>query len=99
MSRLDPHSYADSAQARTRSFDLHARIDFATRTLSGRVTLQLAQPSRGRLDLDTRGLTIESASVPFTLHAPEPIFGARLELELPDGTTEVTLTYRTSPEA
>src|SRR3954466_10174630 len=98
MSRLDPHSYADGAQARTRSFDLQARIDFATRTLSGRVTLNLAQPSKGRLDLDTRGLTIESASVPFTLHPPEPIFGARLELTLPEGTTQVSIVYRTSPE-
>jgi aminopeptidase N len=99
MSRLDPHSYADGAQARTRSFDLHARVDFASRTLEGRVTLHLASPSSGRLDLDTRGLTIESASVPYILHPPEPILGARLELTLPEGTRQVTLAYRTAPNA
>lgn len=100
MSRLDPHSYADGAQPRTRSFDLQATVDFDKRELRGSVTLHLHEPSRGGpLDLDTRGLTIESASVPFTLHPPEPILGARLELKLPAGTREVTVKYRTAPDA
>ncbi len=100
MPRLDPHSYADASQARTRSFDFAAKVDFATRTLSAKVTLRLAEPSRqGPLDLDTRGLVIESASVPYVLHPAEPILGARLELALPAGTREVTVAYRTAPDA
>jgi len=100
MARQDPHSYADAAQARTRSFDLAAKVDFATRTLSATVKLTLSEPSRpGPLDLDTRGLVIESASVPHVLHPAEPILGARLELQLPAGCREVTLTYRTAPDA
>src|SRR5438876_114949 len=99
MARLDPHSYADAAQARTRSFDFSAAVDFATRTLRCEVTLQLADAKPGPLDLDTRGLTIDSVSVPHTLHPPDPILGARLELQLPAGATQVTLKYRTSPEA
>ncbi|MBK7857479.1 MAG: M1 family metallopeptidase [Archangiaceae bacterium] len=99
MARLDPHSYADSAQARTRSFDLSARIDFETRTLTARVTLSFEQPSQGTLDLDTRGLTILSSSVPHRLHPAEPILGSRLELTLAPGTKSVTLEYRTAPDA
>src|SRR4051812_27174788 len=100
MARLDPHSYADESQARTRSFDFNATVDFEARVLHATITLELDAPARGGpLDLDTRGLLIESASVPFTLHAPEPILGARLTLELPAGAKSVTVKYRTEPDA
>ncbi|MBL8956858.1 MAG: M1 family metallopeptidase [Myxococcaceae bacterium] len=100
MARPDPHSYADPAQARTKSFDWWAAVDFPTRTLSARVTLTFTEPARGGpLDLDTRGLVIESASVPYVLHPADPILGARLELQLPAGAREVTLTYATAPDA
>lgn len=99
MTRLDPHSYADTAQAVTKSFDLSLEVDFESRTLRGKVTLRFAAPVTGRLDLDTRELVIEGADVPFVLHPPEPILGSRLELTLPPGTTAVELRYRTSPQA
>jgi aminopeptidase N len=100
MARLDPHSYADASQARTRGFDLSARVDFDARSISAEVTLHFAEPaSGGPLDLDTRGLSIDWASVPCVLHAPEPILGARLTLALPPGARSVTLRYRTAPDA
>jgi leukotriene-A4 hydrolase len=99
MARPDPHSYADPAQARTRSFDLKLRIDFETRRLHGEVTLHFAAPASGRLDLDTRGLVIESCSAPHTLHAADPILGARLEVTLPAGATSVRLEYTTAKDA
>ncbi len=105
MARLDPHSFADDAQPRTKSFDWKASVDFSTRTISAQVTLTFTAPGTGPLDLDTRELTIERAMtvdgrpVPFTLHPEEPIFGRRLRLELPSGTSGVRIDYRTAPTA
>lgn len=109
MARLDPHSYCDSEQPEAEAFDLEARVDFAARVLSGRVTLRLrassARARGGPLDLDTRGLHIErvegadGAALRFTLDAPDPILGARLRVELPPGTVALTIHYRTSPAA
>src|SRR5689334_10278224 len=103
--RRDPHSYNDDAQAETESLSWTARIDFATRTLHGDATLAVRRPAGGTLDLDTRDLTIESvvdeagAALPYVLHPPEPVLGARLAIELPAGTTAVRIRYRTAPHA
>lgn len=104
--RLDPHSYASSAQPRTASIDWKATLDFEAKLLKGEVTLHLAEPmpAEGPLDLDTRALTIHairgSASpLPYTLHPPEPILGNRLEVTVPAGEQHVTISYETSPGA
>ncbi len=107
MSRPDPHSYADSTQPRTETFDWSARVDFETQQLFAEVTLKLreAPKAEAAMDLDTRDLTIESASddqgrpVRFTLHPAEAILGARLELRVPAGAKAVKVKYRTSPQA
>ncbi|MCX5746378.1 MAG: M1 family metallopeptidase [Proteobacteria bacterium] len=105
MARRDPHSYADDAQVETASFALTASVDFATRTITGEVTLTFKAPGRGPLDLDTRDLTIERVVdatgrvLPFVLHPPEAYVGARLAIELTDATPSITIRYHTSPEA
>jgi aminopeptidase N len=106
MARLDPHSYADASQARTRSFDWKAKVDFDAKVLVASVTLTLDAPAAGGpFDLDTRGLSIESVqdgagqALPFKLHAAEPIFGSRLEVTLPKGATSIHIHYRTAPDA
>ena len=105
MARHDPHSYADSAQPQTKSIALDLRVDFDAHLLAGEVALQFEEPGQGPLDLDTRGLRIESvaslegAQLRFELAAPEPILGARLRIELPEGTAGVRVRYSTSPEA
>jgi aminopeptidase N len=107
VARLDPHSYADGAQARTKSFDWSARIDFDARVLRATLTLRFTEPAAGGpLDLDTRGLTIDSvvaaadgAALPHTLHAAEPILGSRLEIAVPKGVDAIRVAYRTSPDA
>src|SRR5437868_6707129 len=105
MARLDPHSYADTGQLQTQRLELKRRVDFAARELRGEVALQFAQPGAGPLDLDTRDLRIDAvngldgAALPFTLHAPEPILGSRLLIELPAAATGVRVRYATSPEA
>jgi aminopeptidase N len=105
MARLDPHSYADETHPRVASLAWEARVDFASRTLDAAATLELAVPASGPLDLDTRDLVITAVTddrgraVPFTLHAAEPILGARLALVLGEGTRAVTVRYRTAPDA
>ena len=105
MARLDPHSYADSDQPRTRRLDLSFEVDFAAQVLRGRVTLDLGEAAAGPLDLDTKGLTIHSATsdrgaaVPHSLGDEEPILGRRLRLDLPPETRQVTIAYQTSRDA
>lgn len=105
MSRLDPHSYTDSAHPQVTSLDWSARVDFSARVIHATATLTLAAPGEGALDLDTRDLTIldvrddRGEDVPWRLNAPDPVLGARLELSLHQNTRAVTIAYRTSPEA
>ena len=106
MARLDPHSYAQDTQPRTKALDWKARVDFAAHVVHAEVTLELTAPSpAATLDLDTRALTIHSvedargAALEHTLHAADPILGSRLEIRLPAGTQAIVIRYRTSPEA
>lgn len=105
MARLDPHSYADDSQPRTKHFDWEARVDFAARTLDAKVTLHFTEAAKGGpLDLDTRALAVESvtangAALKFTLEAADPILGSKLAVSVPAGATAIEIRYRTSPEA
>jgi leukotriene-A4 hydrolase len=105
MSRLDPHSFFDSDQPRTRHLALEIGVDFGRQRVAGRVTLDLGGPSSGPLDLDTKGLVIASAAsgagtpIPYALGSEEPILGRRLRLDLPPGTAQVVIAYETGPEA
>src|SRR6267142_1721536 len=103
--RLDPHSYADTAQPQTRSIDLTLRADFDRRVLEGEIALYFRAPGSGPLDLDTRDLRIDAVTLldgtplPHDLFAPEPILGARLRIDLPRGAAGVRVRYATSPAA
>ncbi len=104
MSRLDPHSYADSDHPRTRSLTLRLGVDFKRQVLDGSVALQLESAAGGVMDLDTKGLTIRSVQgnrgrVTFELGDDDPILGRRLRLQMPDGTSEITVDYHTAPDA
>jgi leukotriene A-4 hydrolase/aminopeptidase len=105
MSRLDPHSYFDTEQPRARHLRLDWLVDFEAHRIAGTATLELEAPGSGPLDLDSKDLEIESVvdqrgnAVPFELGEPDDILGRRLRLVLPDGTTAVTIRYRTSSVA
>jgi len=105
MARRDPHSYNDDTQVETESLALVASIDFATKTITAEASLVFRAPGTGALDLDTRDLTIDAVTdvagepLAWRLHAPEPILGARLSIELPANTAGVRIRYRTSPSA
>jgi len=105
MPRIDPHSYADSAQPRTKHLRWTLSVDFDTHRLDGAVAHELAAPSGGPMDLDTKGLDILGVTdakgnhLPHRLFPEEPILGSRLRVDLLPGSTEVHIRYRTSPEA
>jgi leukotriene A-4 hydrolase/aminopeptidase len=105
MARIDPHSYFDTEQPRIKHVRLHWQVDFHAQQITGAATLVFETPSAGRLDLDSKGLTITSVqaptghNVPYALGEDEPILGRRLQLQLPAQTSEVTIAYRTSPMA
>ncbi len=106
MARLDPHSWNDSTQPQTRSFDWKATVDFASRTLVAEVTLHLKSPGAGPLDLDTRDLAIDSVEdastgrpLAFDRGEAEAIVGTRLRIILCPPAKDVRIRYRTSPNA
>lgn len=105
MARVDPHSYFDDAQPRTRSWRLLLRADFERKVIGGEATVVFDAPAGGTLDLDTKGLSVEravtdkGAPVPFELGPEEPILGRRLRLSVPAGAKSVTIAYETSPAA
>jgi leukotriene A-4 hydrolase/aminopeptidase len=105
MPRIDPHSYADSAQPRTKHLGWTLTVDFETRRLEGEARYGLAAPSGGPMDLDTKGLDILGVTdaggkdLPHRLFPEEQILGSRLRVDLAPGTTEVRVRYRTSPQA
>ena len=105
MNRFDPHSWCDADQPRQRHLDLALEVDFAARTLAGRVRIHLASPGAGPLDLDGRDLVIESVRtedgvlIPWSVAESDKVRGDRLRLELPAATSVVEIVYRTSPGA
>ena len=105
MARRDPHSYCDDIQPETESLRWKARVDFTTRRLHAEATLLLKEASAGPLDLDTRDLEVlevvdaEGRPLPYLLSPPEPILGSRLRVELRPGVRQLTVRYRTSPQA
>ncbi len=105
MARRDPHSYSDDTQPETERLSWKARVDFTERRLHAEVTLTLKQASAGPLDLDTRDLEVDAVvdadgqPLHFLLSPPEPILGSRLRVELRPGVKQLTVRYRTSPQA
>lgn len=104
MARLDPHSFADDSQAKTRALTWRAKVDFKARTLEALAILSLEAPKAGPFDLDTRGLSIDEVTdgatpLAFELAEADPVLGQRLRVQLGETTGEVHVRYRTSPEA
>ena len=107
----DPHSFAKLDQGMVRHLELDLAVDFGRRQLRGTATLFVKRADGtegargGRLDLDTRDLTIEGiedlGGVPlkWDLHAADPVLGARLSVRVPEGTPGLRIHYATSPEA
>jgi leukotriene-A4 hydrolase len=106
----DPHSYAGDSPVRVRHLDLELMVDFATRTLSGTATWQLANATKAaEVVFDTRDLNFEgvdrfdgagnSTPAPFTLGPPDLVLGQALRVALTPETETIRIRYRTSATA
>ena len=101
----DIHSYARPHEVRVTHVALDLTADFDARVLSGTATLTLQRNgSATQVVLDTKGLDIQrvtagDTALKFALGTEDRILGRALTVDLPGGATEITVTYRTSPDA
>ena len=101
----DIHSYARPDEVRVTHVALDLRADFDARVLSGTATLSLQRNgSASEVVLDDKGLDIRTitgggSDLKFTLGEDDHILGRSLTIQLPPSVSEITITYRTSPEA
>jgi len=107
----DLHSAAHPERARVRRVELDLTVSFDREELAGSATLFVERTEREKgapLVLDTRGLVIEGVEgggaggfhkVPHTLGSSDPILGAPLTVDLPEGDDRVRVRYRTGPGA
>jgi aminopeptidase N len=101
---MDPHSYYDEDQPKTKEIRFRWEVDFQARRITGEAVLLLESPSAGFMDLDTKELEIGSVTadgrpIPFEPGEPDSILGQRLRLNLPPGTREITIVYATTNRA
>ena len=101
----DIHSYARPEDVRVTHVALDLNADFDARMLSGTATLTLHRnASASQVVLDTKGLEIQRISggggeLKFALGSEDRILGRPLTVDLPPNVSEITIAYRTSPEA
>ncbi len=103
----DPHSFSRPDQVVVRHLHLDLSVDFDERRLAGEARLRIERldPAADRLQLDTRDLEIFETLldggevVPFELGPPVAHLGRRLSVPVRAETREVTIRYRTRPEA
>jgi len=108
---LDPLSYANYDQVRTRALHMDLKADFAQKTLSGYAELSLdwLDKSARTLDLDTRELAISKIEaqdakgrwtpVKYTLDKFDAEKGQALHVQLAAQAPKVRIHYRTAPTA
>ncbi|MFC5460480.1 M1 family metallopeptidase [Massilia niabensis] len=108
---LDPLSYANYDQVRTRALHLDLKADFTKKTLAGHAELSLdwLDTSARRLDLDTRDLAISKVEaidtrgrwtpVKYTQGKFDAEKGQALHIDLPAQAPKVRIHYRTAPTA
>lgn len=104
--RRDPHSHARPDAVAVTHVDLDLRLEFNSKCVAGRATLQLQRfDPAAPLHLDSAGLQIERVTAPdgtarvFHVGPVEPVLGAPLVIELAPADTTVCIDYRTPPGA
>ncbi|THC41172.1 M1 family metallopeptidase [Massilia sp. Mn16-1_5] len=108
---LDPLSYANYDQVKTRALHLDLKADFTKKTLAGHaeLTLDWLDQNARRLDLDTRELRISKIEaldargrwtpVKYSLDKFDAEKGQALHIDLPQQAPKVRIHYRTAPTA
>ena len=106
MKPTDPHSYAQPAEARVKHLHWKAAVDFDKKIINAVATWTIeAHADADLIIFDTKGLSIEkvtlnnNAPTEYKLADAHAILGQALAVMLKPSTTEVSITYHTSPEA
>ncbi len=104
--KRDAHSYSRPDEVRVRHIQLDLNVDFDAQTLQGTAALDLERLDlNASLIVDTRDLAIHGVrsadgdDLTYQLGDADPLLGAPLTIELPDGVERVVIDYSTSPEA
>lgn len=102
----DIHSLSEPNQARVTHLQWNAEVDFDSKTIHAEATWQIeTAPDVDILLLDTKNLTIEKVTLnnntpaQYKLSENDSILGQALAILLQSGTTQVTINYKTSPDA
>src|SRR5687768_16278159 len=101
----DIHSYARPEEVRVTHVALDLHADFEKHLLSGTAALKLHRnASASSVVLDTKGLDIQRISangsdLKFTMGSEDRILGRSLTVDLPPNVDEITVAYRTNPDA
>ena len=102
----DTHSYAKPEVAQVTHVALDLTADFSAKRLTGTATLDLHRADGSReIVLDAKDLTItavkdlEGNALAYGLGTADPILGAPLTVELPEGVNRIEVSYFTSPTA
>jgi len=105
----DVHSLGNPDVARPTHVSLDLALDFDRKVVTGTATLDVAYPAGAdkarHLDLDTRGLSVESVTaggkaLSFVFEPAVPNLGQRLRITLPaPPPARIAIRYRTSPDA
>ena len=99
MKNMDIHSWSRPDFVQVRHLQLHLRVDYVRKILSGSVALSYDRRGGEELVLDTRDLEIHEVenAAGFELGPADRILGAPLRIRLRDGADCVTVHYSTSP--
>src|SRR5512134_2481185 len=101
----DIHSYARPEEVQVTHVALDLLADFDAHVLSGTATLRLHRNgSASQVVLDSKGLDIQritggGSDLKFALGNEDRILGRSLTVQLPANVSEITIAYRTNPEA
>lgn len=102
----DPHSYAQPAEARVKHLQWKATVDFDHKIIRAVATWTIeANANADLITFDTKGLSIEKVTLndnvaaEYRLANNDSILGQALAVLLKPGTTQVSITYQTSPDA
>ncbi|MEP0356240.1 M1 family metallopeptidase [Paraglaciecola sp.] len=102
----DYHSFSNPDSVKVTHLNLDLSVDFKQKTLSGHVTIdfQKITTDADTLILDTRDLVIskvmaQGKDIAFSLAKLDSFLGAALTIQLPTEADNVTIFYKTSPQA
>jgi len=105
MGKMDPHSYTDLEQGKTKHVELNLFVDFKRQALKGEAVLHFHKGGEGAIDLDTRDLIIDAVyskdGLPIKWEKSETdgFMGEKLRIYRPVGTKALIIRYATTPNS